>query len=738
MNDRWIRALGALVVSGLVASCQFLATFETVPENTGGAGGEGGTTTTAAGGATTSSSSTTSGGGATTSSSSTPGCTAADDCEAPAEDCKVATCDTATGECGVGNAADGTEVPDELAGDCSKNVCSGGVVVPEIDTSDFQDDGKDCTTDGCAADGTGTHEPISSGACDDDGGAFCDDEGTGLCVECNTDAHCQGNVNGTKCADTQVCVPGSCGDLTLNGSETDVDCGGPMCSKCADDLDCNVAGDCQSNNCDAGACKAGTCLDMILNNTQLGETDVDCGGTTCPACAFDKTCDVNADCIGGVCTGDKCAATCTDTAKNQDESDTDCGGVCDDCVIGDDCNTAADCESNFCGTGKCTACNADAQCAGAEYCSAGVCIPDLPTGAPCGNGEQCLTNNCVDGVCCGAAMCGTCEACNIMGSQGTCELVGAGQTDDTCNMAGKQCDAAGACKSILGAACGVAANCLSNFCVDGVCCNNACNVACRSCNIGGSVGACSNLTGGVDDTFPANVCVGVNSCAAGTCKKDNGQTCTMGAECVSGNCLDGRCCGTASCPICQSCGVTGMEGACQNIPTGQPDNVPANACVGTSSCDGGACKKANGQVCGGAGECLSGNCVDGVCCNTACGATCFSCNVAGAVGTCTPNLAGTETGNECIGGTPTCNGAGACAAGGALGVACVTGGCLSGNCVDGVCCNTACGGVCEACVASKTDGPDGTCSDITVGTDPDGECSMAGSLNCAANNVCGP
>lgn len=64
--------------------------------------------------------------------------------------------------------------------------------------------------------------------------------------------------------------------------------------------------------------------------------------------------------------------------------------------------------------------------------------------------------------------------------------------------------------------------------------------------------------------------------------------------------------------------------------------------------------------------------------------------------------------------------------------------CVSNNCVDGVCCDTTCGGICEACVASKTDGPDGTCSGITVGTDPDGECSVAGSLNCAANNVCGP
>jgi len=737
MAYRWVRAIGALVVSGLVASCQFLVTFEAVPENTGGAGGNGGMTNTDGGGGTTA---TTTGGGTTSSSSSGTGCTTAADCEAPTEDCKVATCDTATGDCGVGNAPDGTEAQDQVAGDCSKNVCSGGVVVEENDDSDVEDDAKDCTTDACSA-GMPTHDPISSGACDDDGGAVCDDEGMGLCVECNTDAHCLDNPAGnTKCADTHVCVPASCGDMTLNGSETDVDCGGPMCGKCADDLDCMVPGDCQSNHCGGNAkCVPGTCGDGILNNMQLGETDVDCGGTTCPACAFDKTCDVNADCIGGVCTGDKCAATCTDTAKNQDESDVDCGGTCNDCPNGDTCNTAADCQSNLCDSGTCAACASDGQCAAAEFCNGGVCVPDLPTGSLCTAGAQCVTNNCVDGRCCGSAMCGTCEACNIAGLEGACELVGAGQTDDTCNMAGKQCDAVGACKSVVGQACSMASSCLSNFCVDGVCCNNACTVACRACNVAGSLGTCSNLTGGVDDTFPANVCVGVNSCDAGTCKKDNGQTCASGVECVSGNCVDGRCCNSACTTTCQACNVAGSLGTCSNLTGGVDDTFPANACVGTNSCAAGTCKKDNGQVCGAGAECVSGNCIDGVCCNTACGATCFSCNVAGSVGTCTPNLAGTETSNECnTGAAPTCNGAGACGDGGALGVACVTGGCLSGNCVDGVCCDTTCGGLCEACVASKTGGTNGTCAGITVGTDPDGECSMPGSLNCAASNMCGP
>ena len=46
--------------------------------------------------------------------------------------------------------------------------------------------------------------------------------------------------------------------------------------------------------------------------------------------------------------------------------------------------------------------------------------------------------------------------------------------------------------------------------------------------------------------------------------------------------------------------------------------------------------------------------------------------------------------------------------------------CTSGNCTDGYCCDTACDSTCEACDVS---GSEGTCSYISDGTDPDGDCS---------------
>jgi len=47
-----------------------------------------------------------------------------------------------------------------------------------------------------------------------------------------------------------------------------------------------------------------TCTDKIKNGN---ETDIDCGGGTCPKCANGKTCKGATDCINGMCSGAKCS-----------------------------------------------------------------------------------------------------------------------------------------------------------------------------------------------------------------------------------------------------------------------------------------------------------------------------------------------------------------------------------------------------------------------------------------------
>ena len=84
----------------------------------------------------------------------------------------------------------------------------------------------------------------------------------------------------------------NCMDRIQNQDETDVDCGGTICAACAPGLRCLGNSDCASMICDGptGLCNAPGCGDGILNVT-AGE-DCDDGGES-PAC--------NADCTPASC-----------------------------------------------------------------------------------------------------------------------------------------------------------------------------------------------------------------------------------------------------------------------------------------------------------------------------------------------------------------------------------------------------------------------------------------------------
>lgn len=83
------------------------------------------------------------------------------------------------------------------------------------------------------------------------------DEEAGCALEteaCTSDLDCAtGNCDVTTDPLNPVCGPSLCGDLTQNGSETDVDCGG-ACDPCATPLMCLVDEDCASDICLSGTC----------------------------------------------------------------------------------------------------------------------------------------------------------------------------------------------------------------------------------------------------------------------------------------------------------------------------------------------------------------------------------------------------------------------------------------------------------------------------------------------------
>src|SRR3954470_11956228 len=84
----------------------------------------------------------------------------------------------------------------------------------------------------------------------------------------------------------------SCTDAIKNGLETDVDCGGPSCPRCAGGHECLSSPDCASSVCINGHCAAVSCSDYVKNGD---ETDVDCGGSKCPACVTPCTCAAQSD-----------------------------------------------------------------------------------------------------------------------------------------------------------------------------------------------------------------------------------------------------------------------------------------------------------------------------------------------------------------------------------------------------------------------------------------------------------
>ena len=61
-----------------------------------------------------------------------------------------------------------------------------------------------------------------------------------------------------------------------------------------------------------------------------------------------------------------------------------------------------------------------------------------------------------------------------------------------------------------------------------------------------------------------------------------GQLCTAGAECGTGLCVDGVCCGTACDGVCESCNLPGSAGECKAIP----DATDPYAECGARTCDG--------------------------------------------------------------------------------------------------------------------------------------------------------
>jgi len=513
-------------------------------------------------------------------------------------------------------------------------------------------------------------------------------------VACTSDARCASEhcVDGVCCESDCATVCMAC--ATEKTGASDGTCA-PVLGDTDPDDDCDPVGSgvCQTPGvCDGdGACasRAGTvCLPAECSSTgaaltlaNVCDTDgscnpqgtVDCQGFVCRDGACLATCTSAADCAGSrQCVGGSCGegrglgATCT--------GDDECGsGYCVEEVC---CNEACDqaCESclgarkasggenGICGptasTVKDSRCPVEGGCGANGACDGlGACRPFAPSGTQCGVTVCAGTASVAGDVCDGAGECisssgESCGAYICADSVGAC-LDSCGN-DAECTS-GHFCSA-GACVSQHpnGALCASAAECSAGFCVDGVCCNEACDVGCRSCskalNEQGQDGMCGVVRAGeldprgecakdlenpcgtdgrCDDSGQCRLVPQGDPCGASTCTEavavtracDGFGACTehrapcapyacdaagatCGASCdTTADCAAGAVCEVAS-GQCASADTTCVDPFTVELPDG------ATASCAPYTCEAGACR----ESCDRAADCAEGyDCVDRAC-----------------------------------------------------------------------------------------------------------------------------
>jgi hypothetical protein len=479
------------------------------------------------------------------------------------------------------------DATDCISGVCTSNLCQAPICTDGVQNG--SEVGKDCGSScpkGCTAGTpcTGPGDCESSNCQKDTGGAYttcaaalCTDGiqngtetaidcGGGNCPACGLGKTC---LLRTDCDQTitpvpdcisLVCAQPQCNDGKQDGAETDKDCGGGTCAKCANGLKCSGVADCLSGVCAAdttGTCSAPTCSDKVQNQ---GESGIDCGGTSpCAKCGTGLGCTSGTDCVSGVCgASNTCSApTCSDTVQNQGETDKDCGGVnCRSsttaCVNGKACGVNADCQENWCVSNVCThpTC-VDTVLNGTETdVDCGGTCP-----SKCANTKSCTKDtDCVNGWCNAQAKCAT-PACGDGFKNGT-------ETGPDCG---------GSC----------AASCPTKFdstcmqCSDGSTC--ATNLDCKSLNCGSN-----------------NTCLAPTNCVA---KELNGQGPAGCTICASANPSDvPKCKLYLLCFALHGCnGATGKDASGIDCITGAAvcgtttigtDIAPQTAAINTYKCSG--------------------------------------------------------------------------------------------------------------------------------------------------------
>ncbi|MCC6215162.1 MAG: hypothetical protein IT376_09850, partial [Polyangiaceae bacterium] len=578
------------------------------------------------------------------------------------------------------------------AGECDQvEYCPGNAAVCPSDTKKASgtacaDDGNVCSADTCNGSSNDCQHPAgNAGTVCRTAGGECDlaEACTGSSTTCPADAK---KASGTACTDDgNACTVDQC-----NGSSNTC----PYTAAPSSTVCRVAAGVCdQAENCTGSSttCPADSFLGAsTVCRSGAGTCDVaeNCTGSSaaCPADAFVASgsscrpaageCDVAETCPGNSASCPSDAKKSNGTACTDDGnacSADSCNGTADTCQhpagnAGSVCRPAAgECDLQEACTGSSTSCPSDSKRSNGAACTAdtNVCTLDQCNGTavdcqhPAGNaGTVCREAN---------GACDAAEACT--GSSTSCPADAFQPSSTVCRSAAGVCDVAENCPG-NGTACPADTLRDASYQCGAPSCDSGANEATLASYCTGLATTCPpqqqvscapyTCSGaGCGGTCPTVPCLGGYYCDSGVClaEKANGQSCSTGTQCSSGNCIDGVCCnttcGSGATTDCQACNVAGSLGTCSNLPSTTTCRGAAGECDQEEKCTGSssACpsdgKKANGTAC---------TADTSPCTLDQCNGSSNSCqHPAGNAGTeCRASTGGCDPAESCTGSSTTC------------------------------------------------------------------------------------
>jgi hypothetical protein len=525
------------------------------------------------------------------------------------------------------------------------------------------------------------------------------------CVDSDNRRYCDAGVWNTISCGTDGCS-GVCGS-SLNGCVwNDVSCSGGSCASMPSDVDSSQAS-CDScvgaGHWSVGGEVAATacCGDDLAENhsSRIAGASMDNGYVTSPS--DDACCDSALECVDdGACYP---SGTTTHDADGDGDNDYCDAGTWKDCQTAAQCGPAAP----VCIAGDCAQCTLDEHCGPCQECNSGSCVNqaagnDKKLDCP-GTFGACAADTCNGAGACqylsGKQSCGTCQQCT--GSSYSCSFVSA-DSDPLGDCTGNcdECNGAGACRADNSRCSGTIGSCSCSGSGTAFNCQS-CPDSFGSCGDATCIGyACGNsaYAAGTDCAGLCHSCDGSGSCIDTPNGSDYQGECpgTFGT-CAGSNCDGSGACqyvapGKGSCTACQYC--TGASYSCSNVPAGLDTYGECPGVFGSCAAD----------TCSGAGACsyLAPG-------KQSCG-TCQYCT--GSDFACTNVLNGVDTYSDCPG---------------------TFGACAGDLCNGGAACQILSGKqTCPTC--QQCGGASYTCSNVSNGADPNGDCP--GAFGTCAADTC--